>query len=356
MSLGSAFLVRMEKKVAKVARILDCTDGAFDLFDLTKRFTLDTLGEIGLAQDIGSLENPDSPFMVALDRIQDMCITRCVNYPSWKMLQWLGMADSMKADCEIRLLLECLQTYTQKAIDNLSERVNTGNDNSFLGFLFKGKELKECDSEGQTQFLNDIILRFIVAGQDTTALGISWTIFELIQHPRVLDKARAEVDRVCEQGPLKLTQLDQLPYIHATLNEGLRLHPSLPLDSRFCVQDDILPDGTNVPAGCIVHCSIYSEGRNTCLWGDDAAEFRPERWLEMEKNPSLCKNTVFNSGRRECLGKDIATVKMSTLLATVLRDFDLALEADPKSIHYLNQINLGMSRFPVMVKRRFKKF
>ena len=74
----------------------------------------------------------------------------------------------------------------------------------------------------------------------------------------------------------------QRPYLHAVVHETLRLYPSVPMELKMAVNDDILPDGTFVPAGSCVSFSPYMLGRSRGLWGADAADFRPERWLDAE--------------------------------------------------------------------------
>ena len=74
----------------------------------------------------------------------------------------------------------------------------------------------------------------------------------------------------------------QRPYLHAVVHETLRLYPSVPMELKMAVNDDILPDGTFVPAGSCVSFSPYMLGRSRGLWGPDAADFKPGRWLDEE--------------------------------------------------------------------------
>lgn len=90
------------------------------------------------------------------------------------------------------------------------------------------------------------------------------------------------------------------------LYETLRLHPSVPTNSRQALEDDVLPDGTPVKKGTRVQYSAYSLGRSTKIWGPDAKEFRPERWLDPEtgelRRESQGRWPVFHAGPRVCLG------------------------------------------------------
>ena len=111
------------------------------------------------------------------------------------------------------------------------------------------------------QELIDVVLNFIIAGRDTTAAALSWTMYELVgKQDRVVDQAIQ-----CVRDATGGRQLQELPeaeifqivygklgYIKAVLGEGLRLHPSVAKDIKYAVEDDVLPDGTPVKKGMVV--------------------------------------------------------------------------------------------------------
>lgn len=87
--------------------------------------------------------------------------------------------------------------------------------------------------------------------------------------------------------------------------ETLRLYPSVPNNQKYALKDDIWPDGTHVKAGTYVSWSSYAQGRSTKVWGEDAKEFHPERWLDENgnlKRESAGKWSAFHAGPRICLG------------------------------------------------------
>ena len=131
-------------------------------------------------------------------------------------------------------------------------------------------------------------------------------------HPDIQRKVTEELVNATETNLLessfvkfaeKLVDVNPLPYLHATINETLRLHPGVPQvpslilpslknlgnsrflenltkDPKMCFSDDTLPSGFDVKAGDIVVYLPYSMGRLKDLWGEDAEDFRPERWLD----------------------------------------------------------------------------
>lgn len=337
----------IEKNTAKVASILDRTEGTLDVFGLMNRFTLDTIGQIGFSKDIGSLADPSSPFLRSFDRAQQILMLRFWSNPAWKIMRWLGIGWER----ELKEHLKRLDVYARGIVQELRQKMEAGEDSSFVGLFMKEDALREVDATSQETFMRDMVLNFLIAGRDTTAQCISWTLFELTQHPRVVEKARKEIAQVCGEGRVTFEHIKSLHYIKAILDEGLRLHPSVPFDGKLCVAKDTLPDGTVVPAGCIVQYTPYAQGRCQEIWGKDACDFRPERWSEMEKRPSSFAFSAFNAGPRECLGRRLAELEMAALLATILRDFDFRLEVDPTSIRYDVQLTLGMSGLPLSARR-----
>merc|ERR1712019_94271 len=87
----------------------------------------------------------------------------------------------------------------------------------------------------------------------------------------------------------------------------------------------------------------YSMGRSKRIWGDDAQEFRPERWLEMQVPKSPYENPVFHAGPRECLGKRLALVEMKALLLTIIKEMRLTLAVPAEDVRPDLQLTLGMS-------------
>ena len=186
------------------------------------------------------------------------------------------------------------------------------------------------------------MLNFLIAGRDTTAQGMSWCLYLVTQHPEVEQKILREVETVCGQGALTYDQLKDLKYLEAVLRESLRLYPSVPLDTKTTLEDDTLPDGTFVPRGSMLIYNSFGMGRSKAIWGSDAADFRPERWLSDDvKTPY--ENPVFHAGPRECLGKRLALVEMKTVMASLLKHCRLRLAVPAASILPDSSATLGMS-------------
>ena len=251
------------------------------MFQIFNRFTLDSIGEIGFGQNLGTLQLYPAPhaFLGAFDRAQFTTMERFFD-PTWTLgrLFRLGREGEMIGDIEILRAQALAVVRDQK--DKFARGETQGGD--FLS-LFMQRALEE-GTEIDDQFLVDVCLNFIIAGRDTTACALSWTFFELSQHPDVLAKCRAEIDEVLNGDELSFDDINNFEYLRAVQNETLRLHPSVPRDSRMCAQDDVLPDGTIVKAGTNMGYSAYGMGRDPKLWGPDCELFRPERWEQVDQS------------------------------------------------------------------------
>lgn len=131
--------------------------------------------------------------------------------------------------------------------------------------------------------------------------------------------------------------------LEAVVREAMRLHPSVPMPLERYVPGDggglHLPDGSIVPPGVAVGISPYIVGRNKKLWGDDADEFRPERWLQAKDEPENAyrdrlramnaADLTFGAGARICVGRNLALMETYKMVATIISRFSVEL-ADPE--------------------------
>jgi cytochrome P450 len=164
----------------------------------------------------------------------------------------------------------------------------------------------------------------------------------LSRNPDSLAKLLTEIkDTLGDATSPTYDQIKSMKYANAVFHETLRLYPSVPTEIKTANQDDTLPDGTFVPKGAVVSWSPYCMGRTTAIWGPDAKEFRPERWLEMERNPSPFDYPVFNAGPRVCLGKNMAELEGVFVIVSMLRVFEVSV-LEGEKVTYANSVTLPM--------------
>ena len=157
------------------------------------------------------------------------------------------------------------------------------------------------------------LLNILLAGRDTTASLLSNVWFELSKRPEVWSRLRREVDPLDAESS-SFESLKDMKYLRAVLNESLRLYPVVPGNSRQAEVDTVLPVGGGedensplfVEKGQVVHWDLYTMHRRKDLYGDDAEDFKPERWLDQGERKGLrvgWEFLPFNGGPRICIGR-----------------------------------------------------
>ncbi|KAJ6836710.1 uncharacterized protein M6B38_325015 [Iris pallida] len=309
-----------------------------DLQDLLLRLTFDNICGLAFGKDPETLSPglPENSFAAAFDRATEASLNRFI-LPEvvWRFKKWLqlGMESTLSASVRhVDSYLSAVIKERKIELDSSPNAADSG-DNLLSRFMRKGSY---SDS-----FLQNVALNFILAGRDTSSVALSWFFWLVSTHPDVERRIVLELCGVLADtrggddpdrwlaAPLAYEEVDRLVYLKAALSETLRLYPSVPEDSKHVVSDDVLPDGTFVPAGSSVTYSIYSAGRMASAWGEDCLEFRPERWVSadgarFEAHDSF-RFVAFNAGPRVCLGKDLAYLQMKSVAAAVLLRYRLAL-------------------------------
>ncbi|ETS84549.1 hypothetical protein PFICI_02574 [Pestalotiopsis fici W106-1] len=202
------------------------------------------------------------------------------------------------------------------------------------------------------------------AGSDTTAISLSATFYYLLKNPSTLQKLREEIMTKEEQGQLSeqptFKETLNMPYLQAVIKESLRLHPAtgLPLE-RVVPEGGATISGRFFPAGTIVGVNTWVEHRNPKIWGDDASEFKPERWLidDAEKLSFMNRHWIpFGVGSRVCIGKNISLLEMQKLIPRVIRKFDLEIDGPrDKTWKTINRWFVKPQDFKVQVVLREKQ-
>jgi cytochrome P450 len=204
--------------------------------------------------------------------------------------------------------------------------------------------------------LRDFVMTFVMAGRDTTAVALSWTLWELTRHPAVIDAIRDEVQRVFAQRTdaedFTYEMVNKLSYTHAVVMEAFRLHSPAPESFRFSVHDDTLPDGTFIPGGSLIMYSPYSVCHSDKVWGNDAHIFDPNRFFQNPVEPSPFKFPVFNGGPRTRPGKSLALMELKMALAYLVTRFDFEDATSHDGDYKWTIVMATKEGFPVKATKR----
>ncbi|OAQ66758.1 cytochrome P450 pisatin demethylase [Pochonia chlamydosporia 170] len=203
----------------------------------------------------------------------------------------------------------------------------------------------------------------IIAGADTTAISLSAVLYYLIRSPKAMQRLRDEVeqcvtDELFNGTHLTFKQSQEMPYLQAVIKEALRLHSATGLPLWRVVTDAGLElDGRFFPPGSVIGLNTWVAHYNEDIFGADAKEFRPERWIERDDNEAEIKAMnayylPFGLGSRTCLGKHISFLEMSKLIPLLVRNFDFELVGEERDWKVENYWFVKPANFFVKVANR----
>ncbi|KAL8210845.1 hypothetical protein R6Q57_005282 [Mikania cordata] len=277
-------------KLVKKISLLAAAGKPMNLQDLLMKSTLDSIFKVGFGFDLDTLSGSDeasSRFMKAFDDSNGLVYWRFVDL-SWRVKRVLNIGSEAALKENIRII----DNFVYELIKNKREQIKNENlyvrdkEDILSRFLIESENNPENMNE---EYLRDISLSFVIAGKDTSANTLTWFFYLLCKHSLIQEKIAEEVISVIDADDhtsvddfaqmLTECALEKMHYLHASLSETLRLYPAVPLDGKSAEQDDVLPDGFKIKKGDGVGYMAYPMGRMTYIWGEDAEDFRPERWL-----------------------------------------------------------------------------
>ncbi|XP_059633365.1 cytochrome P450 86B1-like [Cornus florida] len=320
-----------------------------DLQDILLRLTFDNVCMIAFGVDPGCLSPglPEIPFARAFEDATEATLIRFVT-PTlvWKVMRYLDLGTEKMLKTSIKgvdkFANEVIRTRKKELMSMQERSEQDKKQRSDLLTVFMGLK----DEQGKPfsdKFLRDICVNFILAGRDTSSVALSWFFWLLDRNPAVEERILEEIYRILcerEEGANKREsesnsifrpeEVKRMEYLQAALSEALRLYPSVPVDHKEVVEDDVFPDGTVLKKGTKVVYAIYAMGRMEAIWGKDCRVFKPERWLRDGRfvSESAYKFTAFNGGPRLCLGKDFAYYQMKFAAASILYRYRVKVVED----------------------------
>jgi len=201
------------------------------------------------------------------------------------------------------------------------------------------------------QLLIDEALTMLLAGHETTALALMWSVYLLAKHPDKLAQLQAEVDSVLGSRSVGLHDLPQLPLLDAVIRESLRLYPPAYAIGRESTETFEL-GGYTIARGVQLIVCPYGIHRNP-HWFRDPDQFRPERWQNGETSElPRCAFMPFGGGPRICIGSHFAMLETALVLATLVQHVELTLQPGFKLVPDPIITLRSKHGLPVIVKRR----
>ncbi|KAG6382155.1 cytochrome P450 [Boletus reticuloceps] len=341
---------------------LDAISAAFDVQLNTIENDLHPLAKKyqNFLADVFGLPPPKQIFILAASK-----------FVPTRILQWLVDNGSSPRLARVRDLKIMVTDIAKELVREKADALLRGQGNTdIFTLLIKANKDASTKKRLSDEELLAQMRTLLIAGHETTAATISFIFLELARHPRVQSRLRDEIRktettiRARSDPQLTATDLDAMPYLNAVIKEGLRFHPIGTYPIRMSGRDDVLPlskpvltesgemiNEVFVPKGTEVMISIPAYNRcvpprlntlqmcnwewyhsNKDIWGEDAHEFKPDRWLDGamddKKLPSIgvySNLMTFSSGPRACLGWRFAVIEIQAFLSTLVGKFEFAM-------------------------------
>ncbi|KAH6764165.1 cytochrome P450 [Perilla frutescens var. frutescens] len=250
--------------------------------------------------------------------------------PGWRYLP-------TKANRRLRAITTQVQSLLRGIIEKRQNGMSRGDD--LLGLLMESNSgiiQEHGNKKAAGMSIEDVIEEcklFYFAGSETTSSLLVWTMLLLCLHPDWQTRAREEVNRVlgkCSEPTFE--DLNHLKTVTMILQEVLRLYPPLPLTARGPTETVKLGNLT-IPKGVHMTLLIGQVHYDPEIWGEDAREFKPQRFAEGIPQSAKIKSAFipFGSGPRACIGQHLAMIEAKVAIAMILRSF--SFELSPAYVH-----------------------
>ncbi|KAL1937787.1 hypothetical protein VTO73DRAFT_12806 [Trametes versicolor] len=284
------------------------------------RVTLDTICLTAMGYRLNSFYREDlHPLAVAMADFLLVSTKRGSRPPA---VQATLVAENAKYEADQKIMFQMAEEIMNERRANPTDRQDV------LGLMMYGKD-KETGLSLPDKTVQYNLLTFLIAGHETTSGMLVFAIYYLLKNPDTMRKLRDEIDSVMGQRPFTTADMNTMPYLIAVMRETLRLAPTAPARTVAPFEDTIIGGKYFVEKDASITVDTFDCQRDREVWGDDAAEFKPERMLD-GKFEALPSNAwqAFGFGMRACIGGAFAWQEAQIALVTIFQHFDLVMN-DP---------------------------
>ncbi|KAG7148460.1 Cytochrome 52A12 like protein [Verticillium longisporum] len=296
-----------------------------DISDMFFRYTLDVATDFLLGKDVKSMSTPRQDFAEAFNEVQRV---QSIIARSNGLRRFVPRASFRRG---LRVINDFVNQYIDRALrlspEELSSKTKSDKDYTFLHEL-------ACFTQDR-KVIRDQLVAVLLAGRDTTACTLSWTIYELSRQPELVRKLRDEIlQHVGPDREPTYADLKSMKYLQNVMNETLRLYPVVPYNVRLALRDTTLPRGGG-PDGSLplpvlkdtpIAYSTLVMQRRADIYPPPSATFAPhnvfspERWQHWQPKPWTY--IPFNGGPRICIGQQFALTEMSYVLCRLFQRYE----------------------------------
>ncbi|XP_066298428.1 cytochrome P450 4A25-like [Branchiostoma lanceolatum] len=308
-------------------------DEAVEITKHLSLLTLDIILQCAFSQNIDCQRIGDThPYVAAVRVLSELVMLRTRK-------PWMHLWPMYRLTSEGRKFVELYNLVHQEAnviIKARKEVLNRectekmGRRSRYLDFLDILLTARDPDGDGLTdEEIRAEVDTFLLEGHDTTASGISWSLYCLAKHPGHQDRVREEVDVVMAgKDELIWEDISKLKYLTMCVKEAMRLYPPVPIVSRKITRDFNFA-GHRFPAGANLDVNVWCIHHNPAVWGEDFMDYNPDRFSpENMKKMGAYDFIPFSAGPRNCIGQNFALNEEKVVIARILHRFKVELVPD----------------------------
>ncbi|KAJ3575027.1 hypothetical protein NP233_g1369 [Leucocoprinus birnbaumii] len=320
------------------------------VYDWMSKVTLDIICETGFGYKTDTLHNPHNELAVAYENLLSLQsgpnIAKLIllmfipGGPKFLASDWAyrnrRVLQKIPFFAEVSVLIKSMYDIRKLSKKMLEEKFaetathvsDIDAKRDIMSILVRARK---ADQEGRAggqyamndQAMMDQVLTFLAAGHETTASGLSWTLWLLANDKESQRKLREELTPVMAENPHPdYRTLKDLKWLDCVVMESLRVMPPVPLTVRIAKEQGVI-NGIVVPKGTMFYIPIRVVNTWKVTWGEDAEEFHPERWLNLPKDyhPTFSMLS-FIAGPHACIGKTMSIIEMKAVLAGLIVNFE----------------------------------
>ncbi|KAH9012298.1 cytochrome P450 [Lactarius pseudohatsudake] len=319
------------------------------------RASLDIIGEAGFDFQFGSLDNLANPLVIRSEKQ----IVGSTLYPSWydlifketwryipgPLLEYVRYIPTREYR-GFRPWLDNVRVFSRGLIKQSTDK---GDGNDIMSVILRANGSSNPKNKMTDDEMVDQIATFISAGNETSSKTLTWYFYAIAKHPEAQARIREEIALIRARAAgeqFTIADLDSMAYTLATLKESMRLDPIIWNTARIANRDDILPLAfpittksgqqiTSIPIkkGTPIDISPAVYNRLPDVWGEDANEWNPERFLDPLRGFKEASSNIgvfgslmsFSTGTRGCIGWQFAVLEMQIIILALVENFEFRL-------------------------------
>lgn len=308
------------------------------------RVTLDIIGIAGLGRDFGAIKDQNSELNETYRHVfQPSKQAQIMGLLGQLMPEWFVARLPVKHNDNINVASQYIRSVCRDLVQEKKKKFGQKgqSDHDILSVALESGGFSDEE-------LVDQLMTFLAAGHETTSTSVTWAIYMLSKFPKVQERLRQEIREnlpsIDSDADITSLDIDHMPYLNAVCNEVLRYYAPVPITIRESAQETEIM-GQKIPKGVRVILAPWATNFDKSLWGPDAHEFNPDRWMPTSADDKKAASggatsnyafMTFLHGPRSCIGQAFAKAEFACILAGWVGRFAFELknkeEMDEKKV------------------------